>query len=518
MRAVMEDGMTAVAPTIDNSQVTGLELVFLTLNQLEESPHNPRQRFDLAQLEELAASLRRKQLTPIVVRPKTGPSARAAERYEIGAGHRRYRAAKLGNLPGLLAIVQSMSDVEFYELLVFENGQRTDLTALEEARGYRTLMERAGYTIQKIAEHEGRSTRYVYDSISLLKLNPDIKKLLEDGIIQRAHAIELARLTESEQRKVVGSPAGIHGRYGHASGLFEYEEADSVDQQSLPLKQGVKVRSVPELKSYINDRIRFRPEKNDLQELFPNVASAIEQSAKPGELPPVFITYDHSLSLEAKDPKQRTYTKVSWKRADGQEKSKVCDWNRWGIVAAGIRRGDAFKVCVNRDKCAVHFPQSAKRKKAKASGSSASSSGLYDVQTNLRRQQQEARERAERERWLKAVPAMRQAVAEKIKTLPTNATGQLAQVVVKECMPNYGGVGGSGDVFPVGKTADDVLRRAAYIAIARKLGRDAYWLMDDAPKALARIGLNARQIVDKAVPKPKAEQKPATKKIKKGSR
>jgi ParB/RepB/Spo0J family partition protein len=370
------------------------ELRQIPLSELVESPWNPRKHFDPAKLAEMAESLKKGQLAPIIVRP-TRMRLASTTRYEIGAGHRRFRSAPMAGLTSLLAIVRDLDDVAFLELLNIENRQRDDIEPLDEAHGFKLLMEKAGYDVAKLAARIGLSTRYVYDSLTLLKLVPAVRKYLEERTITRAHAILIARLTPGQQLKVMGTPNGIRGQYSHTGGgLFEYEDAGSAGQAELPLKQGVKVRSVRELQSFINDRVRFRPEQNDLPNLFPAAAVAVEQAGKGDELPPVYISYEHSLSQEAKDGKQRTYTKVSWRRADGRQGSKTCEWSRWGIVAAGPYRGDAFRVCVNRDKCDKHFGAAkAKLKRDRARYGMGSSGGAPDtsIKANLKRQQEEDR-------------------------------------------------------------------------------------------------------------------------------
>src|ERR1041384_4752546 len=226
------------------------------------------------------------------------------------------------------------------------------------------LMEKAGYDVAKLAARIGLSIKYVYDRLKLLQLIPEAKKYLETGVINAGHAILLARLKPADQKRVIGNPDRIN-RYGYrdGTGLFQPEYAeDDPDQPGLELKQPVKARSVRELATYINDHVRFRPEQNDLPTLFPAAAAALE-AAQDDDLAPIYITYDHVLRDSAKDGKVRTYSVVSWPRADGKQGAKPCAWSRWGLVAAGRDRGDAFRVCVNRDKCTVHFKASAKRRK-----------------------------------------------------------------------------------------------------------------------------------------------------------
>ena len=508
--------MTAAAPAI--VAVPGSELRQIPLDQLIESPWNPRKHFDPAKLAEMVESLKKGQLAPIIVRPTTMRRA-STTRYEIGAGHRRFRSAPGAGLTSLLAIVRELNDVAFLELLTIENKQRDDVEALDEANGFKLLMEKAGYDVAKLAARIGLSVKYVYDRLKLLQLVPEAKEYLRDGVITAGHAILLARLTPKDQKRTIGNPKQIN-RYGYrdGTGLFQAEYAeDDPDQPGLELKHPVKARSVRELATWINDHVRFKPEENDLPNLFP--AAAVVLAAKDDDdLAPVYITYDHMLKFDAKDHKTRTYGIMSWRRADGKEKSKTCAWSRVGIVAAGRDRGDAFRVCVNRDRCQVHFPASAKRKKKRAAQGSDTSSPASDrswIREEAARKERERKADELRARWKKAKPTFLKLLANALKAAPTGPTSAIAKVVIASCAPSHSRV--AVDHLPAPRTADDVLRRAAYIAVAADIGD--YWIMDNAPSALRPFGIDAAKVVEEVAPAPKAE-KPAAKKPakKKGGR
>lgn len=160
------------------------------LEQLRDSPFNPRKTFDPAKLAELAESLKQiGQLEPLLVRPVNGT-------FEVLAGHRRFRAAKIAGLKELEVRIREIDDKTAVEILTISNLQRDDLHPLEEANGFRDLMTECGYDVKKIAARIGKSDRYVYDSLTLLKLIPAAKKLFLDGRFERGHAIELARLSQ----------------------------------------------------------------------------------------------------------------------------------------------------------------------------------------------------------------------------------------------------------------------------------------------------------------------------------
>jgi ParB/RepB/Spo0J family partition protein len=333
-------------PLGDAELLGGLRRIEIT--QLVESPWNPRKHFDAEQLEDLADSLRKGQLAPIIVRPIAGKH----ERYEIGAGHRRYRAAPLAGLNSLLAIVRDLDDVAFLELLTIENKQREDIAPLDEANGFRLLMEKAGYDVAKLAARIGLSTKYVYDRIKLLQLIPAAKKLLEDGTITAGHAIIIARLTPADQKRAIGDrdDADAYSMNSRTGGVFRPEEVEG----ELDLKSGaVGVRSVRELQQWVTDNVRFTENYADPM-LFPETFETLKEVHETQDKV-VHITHDFAVGDGARDPNMRTYGYQSWKRADGHKGSKKCERSVIGLVVAGEHQGDAYRVCVNKHRCKVHW-------------------------------------------------------------------------------------------------------------------------------------------------------------------
>ena len=166
------------------------------VERLQESPLNPRQRYDQKKIEGLAESIKSVGvLQPLVVR-SNGPG------HEVIAGSRRYRAASLASLTEVPVIVRELTDAEALEIMVIENNQREDVNALEEAEGYKRLIEHK-YNLEVLAAKIGRSTKYIYDRLKLLQLIPQAKKLLLEDKITAGHAILLARLKPEEQKRAL---------------------------------------------------------------------------------------------------------------------------------------------------------------------------------------------------------------------------------------------------------------------------------------------------------------------------
>lgn len=170
----------------------------LPLASITPSATNPRKHFDKARLDELAESIRKVDvLQPILVRTLSDVSK--GIRYEIVAGERRYRAAKLAKKEQIPAIVRDLADVEVLEIQVIENLQRDDLQPLEEADGYDQLIklhhkQGDSHMAEQIAAKIGKSRSYVFGRMQLLKLCPEARKALQEGKLDVSRAQLIARI------------------------------------------------------------------------------------------------------------------------------------------------------------------------------------------------------------------------------------------------------------------------------------------------------------------------------------
>jgi ParB family chromosome partitioning protein len=155
----------------------------VAVDQLKGGRFNPRKDFREDELAELADSIRVKGLVqPILARPD-GHGA-----YEIVAGERRWRAAQKAGLHQVPVIVRELDDREVLELAIIENVQRSDLNAIEEAGGYRDLVERFAYSQEQLAEIIGKSRSHVANTMRLLKLPEGVQALVQTGKLSAGHA------------------------------------------------------------------------------------------------------------------------------------------------------------------------------------------------------------------------------------------------------------------------------------------------------------------------------------------
>lgn len=181
LSALMAD--VAVAEPAQGSRVAGERRV--PVEQIAPNPDQPRRHFDDAQLADLANSIREKGvIQPLIVRPVPGEG----ERFEIVAGERRWRAAQLAQLHDLPVLVRDLDDTEVLEVAIIENIQRADLNPVEEAAGYRQLMDRFGHTQERLAEALGKSRSHIANLLRLLGLPREVQAYLADGRLTAGHA------------------------------------------------------------------------------------------------------------------------------------------------------------------------------------------------------------------------------------------------------------------------------------------------------------------------------------------
>jgi len=185
-------GLSAIF--VENDTEDKNEVVTLKVSQIEPNRNQPRRSFDEDALAELAKSISEHGvLQPILVRPMLHGG------YQIVAGERRYRASRIAGLSEIPAIIRELSDSETMQIALIENLQRRDLTPLEEAQGYRTLMDDFGFSQDDVARTVGKSRSAVANTIRLLSLPDEIKPMLSEGRISPGHARALLALDDKDK-------------------------------------------------------------------------------------------------------------------------------------------------------------------------------------------------------------------------------------------------------------------------------------------------------------------------------
>lgn len=166
-------------------------------DRIRPNPHQPRKRFDEATLLGLAASIREHGvIQPVVV-------TESVDGYQIVAGERRLRAARLAGLDRVPVIVRQLADREQLELALVENVQREDLDPIEEAQAFRQLIDEFGLSQERVAERVGRARSTIANTLRLLELHPTVQSAVADGRITEGHARALGGLDPDAQARVV---------------------------------------------------------------------------------------------------------------------------------------------------------------------------------------------------------------------------------------------------------------------------------------------------------------------------
>lgn len=248
--AAVVEGAAALA---DDSVPPPSGLRNLAVAQLKPGKFQPRRQFDEAAIADLVESVRTKGvLQPILVRPHDGM-------YEIIAGERRWRAAQRAQLHEVPVIIRDLTDKEALEVALVENLQRQDLTALEEAEGYRRLVEEFSHTQEELARAVGKSRSHVANMMRLLALPGPVKEMLDQGQLSAGHAralltaadpVGLARQVVDKQLNVrqteklaggEGVPAGKPGKGKSQGKLFDKDADTAALERDLTEQLGCKV-------------------------------------------------------------------------------------------------------------------------------------------------------------------------------------------------------------------------------------------------------------------------------------
>lgn len=190
------------APDMKKSEAKVKQGAFenVSVKYLFPSATNPRKKFDENDLKDLAASIKDKGvLQPLLIRVCKKEDDRTL--YEIISGERRFRAAQLAGLDEVPCIHMQLTDQQVIEVQVIENMQRTDLTPLEEAVGYKELHENYGYDWPDLAVKIGKSKGYIFTRLRLLKLIPDLQKMLTDGRLKLSWAEAVTVLDQPEDQE-----------------------------------------------------------------------------------------------------------------------------------------------------------------------------------------------------------------------------------------------------------------------------------------------------------------------------
>lgn len=187
-------GLNSLFSEVDAEVGNKKEATTLPLKKIKPNKDQPRKRFDESELAELSDSIKQNGiLQPLLVREK-------GDHYEIVAGERRFQAAKLAKLEEVPVVIKSISDEEVFKLALIENLQRSDLSPIEEAQGYKQLIKQENLTQDDLAKVLSKSRSAITNTLRLLDLPTEIQTLMAEGRISAGHARAILSVSGKEGR------------------------------------------------------------------------------------------------------------------------------------------------------------------------------------------------------------------------------------------------------------------------------------------------------------------------------
>ncbi|MEK9200213.1 ParB/RepB/Spo0J family partition protein [Ureibacillus sp. FSL E2-3493] len=253
-------GIGALFPTetLEHLQPNEEQIEKIALQKLVANPFQPRKLFDDEAIEELAQSISEHGIIqPIVVRKK-------GKKYEIVVGERRFRAAKLANLEEIPAIVKDLTEEQMMELAILENLQREDLTPIEEAEAYESLIKKLNFTQEELAKRLGKSRPYITNHLRLLQLPEEVRELVNNGQLSMGHGRTLLGLKNKRRipevaNKVIKQALNVRQLEVYIKQLNEEVSRET----EKPKKKDIFVQATEtQLREYFGTNVQIRKSKN----------------------------------------------------------------------------------------------------------------------------------------------------------------------------------------------------------------------------------------------------------------
>lgn len=225
----------------------------LSISEIVRNPNQPRKTFDEDKLAELADSIRQNGvLQPILVRRK-------GQKYEIVAGERRYQASKLAGLKEIPAVVREIDDDKVFQLALIENLQRSDLSPIEEAKGYKQLLTSRSLTQEELAKILSKSRSAIANTLRLMDLPVEVQHMMDQGLLTAGHARAILAVPSEEGRiklakKVVAESLTVRQTEKLAP-LFSVEHTETRTRVAAP--QSFK-RAARELRKMLDTNVKVK--------------------------------------------------------------------------------------------------------------------------------------------------------------------------------------------------------------------------------------------------------------------
>lgn len=245
-----------ISQQVDNINDKGVTEI--DINKISPNREQPRRIFDETALEELAASIKQVGMIQPVILAKDGGY------YKIIAGERRWRAAKIAGIEKIPAIVRDYDDAFAFEVALIENLQRENLNAIEEANGYKRLIDEFGLNQEDVAEKVGKSRPAVTNSLRLLNLDEEVQKMVLDGKLSGGHARALLGLNDSTRQrdlaeKIIENELSVRA----AEALVKAANSEKPVELKQPIFNTVAYKSIEKnLKELFGTKVKLNCKKN----------------------------------------------------------------------------------------------------------------------------------------------------------------------------------------------------------------------------------------------------------------
>jgi ParB family chromosome partitioning protein len=261
-RQALGKGLEALIPVsgdVNGAPVASSTPTEVSVDRIVPNPHQPRQDFHPHELEELTASVRENGVVqPILVRP------RGEGRYELVAGERRLRAAKLAGLAQVPVVIRDISDTESLELALVENIQREDLNPVEEAQAFNQLLNQFELTQEELAKKIGKERSSVANTLRLLQLSAPLFELVRNGSLSEGHGRALLAVSDEEARKrladkIVRDNLSVREAEQLAQGLKPVKAPKPKGAKRLEIKDPHLRQLEDEIKRKLGTQVRVIP-------------------------------------------------------------------------------------------------------------------------------------------------------------------------------------------------------------------------------------------------------------------
>ena len=270
--------------TPDISVLTGLERVVvkpIPLVQISPNPDQPRKTFSQKELEDLSNSIKEKGvLVPIVIRPVQNKPYL----YEIVAGERRYRAAKMAGLSEIPALVKTLDDKNTMEIALIENVQRENLNPIEEAEGYKDLMEKFDYSIDDVSKLIGKSVSYIRNLMRINDLPESVKEMVRNGELSASHArtIAVAENPEEMAHNIITNKLSVAEAQKNVKKAGRSSKSRAFTQKSLDPLYVAKIES--KISKKLNTKVKLREKRGGAGEFVITFSNRVQMEELVNEL------------------------------------------------------------------------------------------------------------------------------------------------------------------------------------------------------------------------------------------